>query len=435
MKRKIEQKLLAWKNSSNRKPLLVYGARQVGKTYILKKFGADHYKKLVYINLELEKDVAEIFKKSLAPSKILPMLELIKNVSITSDDTLLFFDEIQVCEEALTCLKYFAEESPEYHIVAAGSLLGVAVNREKFSFPVGKVNSLVLYPMDFEEFLWAADKENLAEFIRQCYEKRQALPEAVHEKALEVYHQYLVVGGMPEAVQQFLQGDNYFLAGMIQHQILDNYVADMAKYADAGETVRIRAAFASLPAQLAKENHKFQYKVVKKGGTSAMFGISLEWLAQAGLVIKCCRTEQGILPLSVYGNLSDFKLYMADVGLLVAHANVQPASILLHQDNTFMGAITENYVAQQLTACGYKLFYWSRTDSQAELDFVVEEEGNLMGMEVKRSIHRRSRSLGMFVKQFQPQRAIRFSEENFYVTNNVENIPLYAVFCLSKENM
>lgn len=435
MKRKIEQKLLAWKNSGNRKPLLVYGARQVGKTYVLKKFGTEHYQKLVYINFELEKDVMKVFKESFAPSKILSMLELIKNISITSDDTLLFFDEIQACEEALTCLKYFAEECPVYHIVAAGSLLGVAVNRDRFSFPVGKVNSLVLYPMDFEEFLWATERENLAEFVRQCYLKQQALPEAVHEKALEVYHQYLAVGGMPEAVQQFLQGNNYFLAGMIQHQILDNYVADMAKYADAGETVRIRAAFTSIPAQLAKENHKFQYKVVKKGGTSAMFGISLEWLAQAGLVIKCCRTEQGILPLSVYGNLSDFKLYMADVGLLVAHANVQPASILLHQDNTFMGAITENYVAQQLTACGYKLFYWSRTDSQAELDFVVEKEGNLLGMEVKRSIHRRSRSLGMFVKQFHPQRAIRFSEENFYVTNNVENIPLYAVFCLGRSDL
>ncbi len=430
MKRKIEKQLLAWKNSRSRKPLLVYGARQVGKTYILQSFGTKNYAKVIYVNLELEKDVVQIFQNSIEPHKVISMLSLLKNISITSKNTLLILDEIQVCEQALTCLKYFAEQASEYHVVAAGSLLGVAVRRDEFSFPVGKVDSLILYPMDFEEFLWAADCEKLAELICQCYRGKNPLPEPLHRRALELYHQYLVVGGMPETVREFISGQDYLAAGRVQRQILDNYIADMVKYAEATETVRIRAAFASLPAQLAKENHKFQYKVVKKGGTSAMFGVSLEWLSQAGLVYKCCRTEQGLLPLAVYSNLADFKLYMADVGLLLAHAGMPGSYVLLHQANNFMGDITENYVAQQLTAAGFRLFYWSKTDSQAELDFLVEQNGNLIAIEVKRSVHNKSRSLGMFIKQFAPRRAIRFSEENFYATNNVEGIPLYAVFCM-----
>ena len=273
MRRKIEEKLLRWKNDEEgRMPLLLYGARQVGKTFILLDFGEKNYENVVYINLETNRSVASVFENDIAPGRIITLLEAIVGEEIHPGRTLLFLDEIQSCERALTSLKYFCEQAPEYHIVSAGSLLGVAVNRQQYSFPVGKVKSLSLYPLDFEEFLWAVGEETLAGEIRACCEAHRPMIEALHQKALELYHYYLIVGGMPAVVNEYVSRGKLVLVPNMQHEILGNYVADMAKYASAEEAVKIRAAFNSIPAQLAKDNRKFQYKVVQRGASSSMFG-------------------------------------------------------------------------------------------------------------------------------------------------------------------
>ncbi|MCC8140444.1 MAG: ATP-binding protein [Lachnospiraceae bacterium] len=431
MRRKIEQELLIWKQKkSDRKPLLLYGARQVGKTYILMDFGEKNYENVVYVNLETNLSVASIFDEDIRPERIMKLLEAVVGEQINPETTLLFLDEIQSCERALTSLKYFCEQAPEYHIVAAGSLLGVAVNRKRYSFPVGKVHSLSLYPLDFEEFMWALGEDGLIDEIRTAYDKKQALPEALHKKALELYHYYLIVGGMPTAVKEYTDRGRLVLVPNVQNEILNNYVADMAKYASQEETVKIRAAFNSVPAQLAKDNKKFQYKVIQRGASSSMFGVSIDWLEQAGIVIKCRKIEQGCAPISVYENLSSFKLYMSDVGLLVAKSGLSQRIILLNEANTFMGAVTENYIGQQLASTGSQIYYWAPENSQAELDFVIQKDGDVIAIESKRSTHNKSRSLGMFINKYKPRRAIRLSEENFYCTNSVEAVPLYALFCL-----
>lgn len=431
MRRKIEEQLLQWKRESeNRMPLLLYGARQVGKTFILMDFGEKNYENVVYVNLETNRSVASVFENDIAPGRIITLLEAIVGEEIHPGRTLLFVDEIQSCERALTSLKYFCEQAPEYHIVSAGSLLGVAVNRQKYSFPVGKVKSLSLYPLDFEEFLWALGEEALAGEIWACYKDRRPLEAALHEKTLELYHYYLIVGGMPAVVNEYVNRGKLVLVPNVQHEILDNYVADMAKYASVEEAVKIRAAFHSIPAQLAKDNRKFQYKVVQRGGSSAMFGASIEWLEQAGVVLKCRRILHGEDPIPVYEDLSSFKLYMGDVGLLVARSGLSLQTILLGEANTFMGAVTENYLAVQLAAMGYDIYYWAPENSQAELDFVIQVNGRVTAIESKRGTHNRSRSLGMFIQKYKPDCAIRFSEENFYYTDSVEALPLYAAFCL-----
>ena len=431
MRRKIELKLHAWKeNMDNRKPLLLYGARQVGKTYTLMKFGEECYENVVYVNLETNLTLASIFAKDIEPKRILNLLEAMTGEKIKPGKTLVFFDEIQACERALTSLKYFCEQASEYHIVAAGSLLGVALQRENFSFPVGKVQSLNMYPFDFEEFLWALGKCALANAIHVAYEAQESLPEALHQEALELYHYYLAVGGMPEAVAEYKKRGRLVLVPDVQHEILRNYLGDMAKYTSDTETIKIQACYNSIPVQLAKENKKFQYKVVQRGGSANLFGASLDWLEQAGIILKCKKTEHGYDPIAVYEDLASFKVYMSDVGLLVAKSGISLQTILLHEGNTFMGAITENYVAQQLISKGYNLFYWAPQNSQAELDFVFESQGEIVAAECKRGVHHKSRSLGIFCKQYAPKRAVRFSEENFYWTENVSAIPLYAAFCI-----
>lgn len=433
MRRKIEAELLKWKNEKkSRKPLLLYGARQVGKTFILMDFGEKNYKNVVYVNLETNLSAASIFDSDIAPERIVRLLESIVGEEIYPEKTLIFLDEIQSCERALTSLKYFCEQAPEYHVAAAGSLLGVAINRQQYSFPVGKIQSLSLYPLDFEEFLWALGQEALIEEIRLAYQEKRTLIEALHQKALELYHYYLIIGGMPAAVNEYVSRKKLVLVPNVQNEIMNNYIADMAKYAVAEEAVKIRAAFHSVPTQLAKDNKKFQYKVVRRGGSSSMFGASIDWLEQSGVVLKCRRVEQGFQPVSVYEDLASFKLYLSDVGLLVAKAGLSQQTILLNESNTFMGAVTGNYIAEQLVSMGNQIYYWAPENSQAELDFVVQKNGEVVAIESKRSTHNRSRSLGMFIKKYHPGRAIRFSEENFYWTEAVEAIPLYAIFCLEK---
>lgn len=429
MKRKIEEALLAWKKKENRLPLLVNGARQVGKTYSLREFGRKAYESVVYINLETNRRAAACFEEDLSPYKLLPYLEAVMGQRILPGKTLLLLDEIQSAERALTSLKYFAEEAPEYHIAAAGSLLGVALNRKKYSFPVGKVETLPLFPLDFEEFLWARGKESLAELIRQAYGRMEPLPAGLHQEAIKLYREYLVIGGMPAAINAFLASGSFLEVPQVQQEILENYTADMAKYATLSETVKIRACYQSLPVQLAKDNKKFQYKVVQRGGTAALFGVPIDWLCQAGIVLRCQRLQYAAEPLAAYVDLPAFKLYSSDVGLLATQAGLSPETILTGVGNLFMGAMTENYVAQQLTSAGFPLYYWE-SRSTAELDFVLPVDSRIYGVEVKKGEHTRSRSLGVFLDQEKPTGGIRLSLKNFGFENGIRSIPLYALFCL-----
>ena len=430
VERKIEQQLIQWKNKTHdRKPLLLNGARQVGKTYILREFGSKEFKNVVYINLETSLSVASYFDDAIAPERLLRYLEASANEKIIPGETLIILDEIQSCERALTALKYFCEETPEYHIAAAGSLLGVAIHRQHYSFPVGKVETLTLHPLDFEEYLWARDKRLLAQEIRQAYQTNSPLPEALHQEATELYREYLLIGGMPACINAFLETGSFLDVSLVQREILDNYIADMAKYASNADSVRIRACYNSIPAQLAKENKKFQYKVVQKGGSAALFGTSLDWLEQAGIVLKCQRIQQAVEPIAVYADLSAFKIYMGDVGLLAMKSGISAQTILSGEGNLFMGAMTENYIAQQLAANGYDLFYWE-SSSTAEIDFVLQKGKEIIGVEVKKGEHVRSRSLSVFISNYHPACSIRFSLKNFGEKDNLKSVPLYAAFCL-----
>ena len=429
MKRKIEAKLEQWKNNRvHRKPLLVHGARQVGKTYILQKFGAEKFFNVVYVNFEVNLSLGALFQDDIEPRKIIRYLEASSGKAIIPGQTLIYLDEIQSCERALTSLKYFCEEAPEYHVVAAGSLLGVAINRKQYSFPVGKVETLTLCPMDFEEYLWARGKEVLAQEIKNAYEKMQPLSEGLHLQAVELYKEYLIVGGMPEAVKTFVEEGSFLNVQNVQNEILNNYVADMAKYATNAESVKIRACYNSIPAQLAKNNKKFQYKIVQRGGSATIFGESIEWLNFAGVVLKCQRLSQAVEPLDAYADYSAFKLYLGDIGLLTVKTGIALQTILGVGDNVFMGAMAENYVAQQLAAKGRKLYYWE-SQSSAEVDFVLQKDNTIIGIEVKSGEHVRSRSLSVFTAAYKPTYNIRFSLRNFREMGNLKAIPLYAVFC------
>lgn len=432
MKRKLEQDLQLWKQKKDRKPLILNGARQVGKTYILQKFGDRYYKNTVYVNLEINEAVASFFTENITPEKIIRYLEAAIGERIIPEETLIILDEVQFCERALTSLKYFYEETPEYHIIAAGSLLGVAIHRSRYSFPVGKVETMTLYPLDFEEFLWAMDEELLCGEIRECYSKMDPLVEALHQQAIERYRQYLIIGGMPACINCFLGTGKLLDVPAVQNEILNNYLADMSKYAENTSGVRIRACFNSLPAQLAKDNKKFQYKIVQKGGTATAFGEAIEWLKSAGVVVKCQKTEQGNEPIAAYSDLSSFKLYMGDVGLLVMKSGILQQTILTGTGNTFLGAVTENYVATQLTAKGFDLFYWE-SEHSAELDFVTYDQSGRYAIEVKKGENIKSRSLNLFTKKYEPENIYCFSLKNFGYENDIHSVPLYAVFCLEKK--
>lgn len=431
MKRKIIDQLIRWKSDPGRMPLILNGARQVGKTYILKEFAAAHYSKFVYINLETNIRINSFFDGDLNPAHIVQYLESVSDIRIIPGETLIILDEIQSCSRALLSLKAFCEEAPQFHVVAAGSLLGVAVNREKYSFPVGKVDELLIYPLDFEEFLWAMNRSGLSSEISNHFSQDKAMPNSLHIEALELYRKYLITGGMPASVKEFIDTGSFLTVKDLQGRILNEYIADMAKYAKPSTTVKIRACYNSIPAQLAKENVKFQYKTVQRGGTATIFGESIEWLVFAGIGLKCQKINQGFMPVSAYADLSDFKLYMNDAGMLTMKSGMATQTILssLDEDNMFLGMISENYVAQALVCNGFSLYYW-KNENTAELDFVVQIDGEVIPVEVKKGTRTKSASLNMFMKQYNCKFAIRISGKNFGFENRIKSVPLYAVWCL-----
>lgn len=430
MKREIVKDLIKWKKSKNRKPLIIHGARQVGKTYIIKQFGKENYENIIYVNFETNHELSTQISDSIDAKYVINKLELFYGEKIIPGKTLIFFDEIQANERALTSLKYFYEDAPKYHIIAAGSLLGIAINRNNYSFPVGKVQMFNMYPLSFKEFLIAIGKEYLIEEIQKHFNNNERMDKSIHELCLKLYRTYLVVGGMPEVVQTYLEEGKVISAIDIQAEILESYERDMTKYAENSLSNKIISAFDSIPVQLAKDNKKFQYKVVSKGGSSSIFGEAILWLKNSGIVNQVYKTSSE-MPLEMHKDLSSFKLYMSDVGLFVNKARYPLYQIDLSYQPTMisMGPLTEHYVANELRINGYDLYYWE-SNGKAELDFLIQKDINIIPIEVKTSTHIKSRSLDLYNKTYKPNYSIRISEKNFGFENNIKSVPLYAVFCI-----
>lgn len=431
MYRKIMRYLEAWKNSPHRKPLILQGARQVGKTYAVLEFGRTHYDNVAYFNFETSPRLAQTFAEDISPDYLIPVLSHIAGQTIVRERTLIVLDEVQLCERALTSLKYFCEDAPEYHIIVAGSLLGVAVNREAFSFPVGKVDMKTMYPMDMEEFLLAVGEEALAQRIRACFDTDTPLPAALHEAAMQRYRQYLTVGGMPECVLQYAQTQDQVLVRHTQDTILAGYLNDMSKYNTQNEIKKTRLVYDNVTVQLSKKNTRFQYKLIKKGARAAEFENALEWLCLSGVISRVYRAEQVKKPLENYRDIDAFKVYVSDLGLLCAKKNLAAADILYMSEelNDFKGGMAENDAQTQLIANGYQTYYWE-SDRGAEVDFVIQREGRLIPIEVKSADNTRAKSLKVYMDTFAPAYAIKLSARNFGFEDGKKTVPLYAAFCI-----
>ena len=431
MYRKIMRYLEQWKESPRRKPLILQGARQVGKTYSILAFGREHYENVAYFNFETNPKLSETFAEDISPDYLIPILSHIAGQTIVREKTLIVFDEVQLCERALTSLKYFCENAPEYHIIVAGSLLGVAVNRRQFSFPVGKVDIKTLYPMDLEEFLLALGEDDLVRQIRECFASLSPMPAALHDAAMQRYRQYLVVGGMPECVQQFAETQDYILIRHTQDTILQSYLNDMSKYNNLNEIKKTRLTYDNITVQLSKKNTRFQYKLIKKGGRAAEFENAVEWLCLSGIVSQVYRAEQIKKSLENYRDIDSFKIYVSDLGLLCAKKDLAASDILYMTEelNDFKGGMVENYVQVQLTANGYRTYYWE-SDRGAEIDFVIQRAGELITIEVKSADNTKAKSLGVYMKTYHPAYAVKLSAKNFGTAEDKLIIPLYAAFCL-----
>lgn len=430
MERKIVGVLKNWQNSKNRLPLLLHGARQVGKTYTLLHFGKENFQNVVYFNFENNPELLAIFSGDITPVNLLPKLQLVASQSIFEDKTLLIFDEIQASERALTSLKYFAEQAPQIAIVAAGSLLGVAVNRAQHSFPVGKVQIEHLYPMDFEEFLWAMNKKDAVAIIKECFNEKKECE--LHAHFFELFKLYVSLGGMPQVLNEYVQNRDFNFIISLQKNILDSYVADMAKYATSMETVKIMAAYNSIPSQLAKENRKFQYKLIKSGARANVYEGPLDWLKSSGLIIKVHKCFPPEMPLIAHSSPDYFKVYLSDTGLLCSKFGFNNQNFLIQPFDLIgiKGAIAENYVATALKTQGYEPFYWE-SEGKAEVDFIVQNQrGQIIPIEVKSSENVRAKSLTQYISRYQPPIAYKVSAKNFGFQGNVFTIPLYATFCI-----
>ena len=431
MFRKITAQLLEWKDSEYRKPLVLQGARQVGKTYAVLEFAREQYDNVAYINFEFDKAAVSIFESNLDPKEVVPKIEVFTKQTVTKGRTLIFLDEVQKCPPALTALKYFCEFAPDYHVIVAGSLLGVAVSREEFSFPVGKVNRLTLFPMDFEEFLIAMGKSDFVARINDCFETDKPMDTTYHDALFEYYRQYLVVGGMPDCVAKFVETGDYVLIRATQKLILDDYLDDMSKYNSKSEIQKTRLTYNSVTAQLSKKNTRFQYKLIKSGGRAAEFENAIEWLGLSGIVTRVHALDTVKKPLDNYKNIDSFKIFVSDVGLLCAKNNVLANDVLYSSSelNDFKGGMTENYVCSQLVCRGYECYTWF-SEGEAEMDFVIQRDGKIIPIEVKSADNSKAKSLSIYMGKFKPEYAVKISANNFGFANGIKTIPLYATFCI-----
>lgn len=426
MRRTKLVELISWKNSNSRKPLIIRGARQVGKTWLMKEFGNTQYAQTVYVNFEKNKRLKTLFTDDFDIKRVIIALQAESGLTIHPENTLLIFDEIQAVPEAITALKYFCEDTPEYHIVAAGSLLGVALHAH-ISFPVGKVAFMELVPLTFLEFLDAIGENALVEMLNSADWK---LITAYKSKYIERLRQYYYVGGMPEAVLKFSENNNFTEVRVIQKQILEAYEQDFSKHAPLEIVPRIRMIWNSIPAQLAKEHRKFIYGIIKEGSRAKDYELAISWLIDCGQISKVCRANKPAIPLKAYEDRSAFKLFLVDVGLLVAMGNIEAQTLL--EGNAifteFKGALTEQYVFQQLnSAKDSVIYYWSAERSSAEIDFIVQYNSLVVPIEVKAEENLQAKSLKVYVEKFNPKMAVRTSMSDFRKQDWLTNLPLYAI--------
>lgn len=425
MKRKIYNQLLKWKEDKDRKPLILLGARQVGKTWIMQHFGKEEYKKVAYINCDDEPRMKQLFELDYNIERILLTLQAITGIKVTPGDTLIILDEIQETPRALHSLKYFCEKAPGYHVMVAGSLLGVTLGKGE-SFPVGKVDMLSMYPMDYEEFLEATGNEGWLEVL---HSKDWALIEMMMPKMIELLRQYYYVGGMPGVVSKFIENANLQQVRTLQQKILEAYRRDISKHTSETESARIRQVLDSLPAQLAKENKKFIYGAIRKGARAKDFEIAIQWLLDAGIIYKVSRIKEPKVPIKFYEDFDAFKLFMLDCGLLACMVDA-PADQMLIGNNIFTefkGALTEQYVMQQLKVLGLSPYYWSNAKTPAEIDFIIQKGSRVIPIEVKAEENVRARSLSQFIKDNPQLKGLRISMKGYVNQDWMENIPLIAI--------
>lgn len=425
MERELFTKLERWMNKKNRKPLIIQGARQVGKTWIMKEFGARFYENTVYINFDNNKAMKDVFDLDFDLKRILSAIKIEYGKSFQAENTLIIFDEIQEAPKALASLKYFYENAPQYSIIAAGSLLGVALHQGTF-FPVGKVDFLKLCPMSFNEFILAVGEKGLHEALRsQDYE----LINAYAGKYTDLLKKYYYVGGMPEVVQTYIDSDDLFEVREIQNNLLQYYEEDFSKHAPKEVVPRIMMVWNSIPSQLAKENRKFMYGALREGARAKDFELAIQWLEDAGLILKSYRVSKPDIPLIAYMEMNSFKMFMFDVGLLTAKVGLS-ARLLLEGSRIFeefKGALTEQYVAQELHAAGYPLYYFATARSTGEIDFMLQGDLDSVPIEVKAEQNLRARSLRAFCDKYKPGMAIRSSMSNYKQEDWLTNVPLYML--------
>ncbi len=429
MKRYAINELLKWKEKKTRKPLLIQGARQVGKTWLMKEFGKTHYKQVAYLSFNDNDKARDVFTGAYNIQHIISSLELLTDTKILPNETLIILDEIQECDRALNALKFFKENAPEYHIIAAGSLLGVALKHKNISFPVGQVEFLELHPLSFLEFLQALDEDKLVDLLT-AEKLNFKLIDLVHDKLIALLKQYFIIGGMPEAVSTYLESKDYNQVRKVQKQILTGYQNDFSKYIGASYIPRINAVWNSIPHQLAKENKKFAYNKVAKGARAREYEEAIEWLILCGLVHRVHKISKPNLPLSSYAESSAFKLYLLDCGLLSTRALLEPEVIIEGNDifTEFKGSLTEQYVLQELKNIeDLPLAYWATDTGSAELDFVFQHKGQIIPLEVKATINLKARSLASYREKYSQKLAVRTSLANYKEENQLFDIPLYLI--------
>jgi len=419
--------LKKWKEDKFRKPLIVRGARQVGKTWLLQEFGRTSYAKFIYVNFEETSSLQTIFTGDFEIERIITVLQIYAQTTITAEDTLIVLDEIQSAERGVTSLKYFCEKAPQYHVIAAGSLLGMGLHSH-VSFPVGKVDFLDLRPLSFSEFLLSQNETALVEALKA---KNWSVVSMFTAKLKEYLRYYFYVGGMPEVVDAFAQTRDWQLVRRIQNRILNSYEGDFSKHAPNETVPRIRMVWQSIPSQLAKENKKFVYGVIREGARAKDFELAIQWLTDCGLLLKSHRVSKPSIPLAAYQDISVFKLFLHDVGLLGAMAGLNVKTIIEGDEifTEFKGALTEQYVMQQLRLDSERYIgYWTNDRSTSEVDFVIQEEGAVIPIEVKSGENLKAKSFRMFCEKYKPSKAIRTSLSDYKEESWMANVPLYAIY-------
>ena len=439
MKRKIYEELLKWENNNdNVKPLMILGVRQSGKTYIINEFCKNEYSNYVYVNLFENTNVIELYNSNLTSIEKFNRLKLLLDFDFEKEDTILFIDEIQESEKLISELKYFQENHNNVRIICAGSLLGVKLKRSKFSFPVGKVKMLNMYPMDFEEFLVAMNQEMLIDLIKDCYKNNKQITSPIHEKALNLYRIYLITGGMPESVNNMVKtnGDYIKYDKTILTDIVSSYFKDMDKYVtNESEALRINRVYDSLPSQLSNISNKFQYSNVSKDARAREYATAIDWLEASNMVLRCKAIKTPEIPLEGFVDVDTFKLYLSDVGILNNILKLNIEDILNDNISLYKGVIAENFVANQLVCNGFDLYYY-RSNNTSEVDFLLYTKDGIIPVEVKAGNATQSKSLKLYIKKFKPKYAIRISTKDFGYDpkTNIKSIPLYATFLIKGDD-